>query len=78
MKNGTCPKCGSSDVMTGVHTIDRIQGGSFDLSILIDGKPQYGFSHSLRAWICGECGYTELFVDNPKQVLMAYQSQEEE
>ena len=27
---------------------------------------------SLYAWVCGECGFTELYVDNPKELFFKY------
>ena len=70
MKNGTCPKCGSNEVLNNL----RIHGG--------DGHPPYVSIHEpepekrpfvwipkneqsqFRAYICGACGYTEFFAEN--------------
>jgi hypothetical protein len=31
------------------------------------------YLHPLRAWSCGECGYTELHVENPQELWRVYQ-----
>jgi hypothetical protein len=32
-------------------------------------------SSKLRAWICGACGFTELYVTNPQKLLEAFREQ---
>ena len=75
-----CPKCKSRDVMPGVRIL--AQAGQFgavkgnlevevyeDPGALIFKGAQTG---TLTASVCGNCGYTELYVNNPAQLLAVY------
>jgi hypothetical protein len=75
----SCPKCGSHKVIPRV--LDR-DGEAFDksLSVRIDRNPQaLLFKGSevveLRAWICGLCGFAELYVTQPALLWSAFQEQ---
>lgn len=78
MKNGTCPKCGSHVLIKDEPIIDR---GQYSLpvgylSFIFQGRKTSPFTHNvargeIRAWICGECGYTELYTTNFKELLAA-------
>lgn len=80
MKNGTCPKCNSHAIIKNQRIPDR---GHYSyvagyLFIKIIGKRISWFKNhvaigGLRAWICGECGYTELYTTNFKDLLEADQ-----
>jgi predicted nucleic-acid-binding Zn-ribbon protein len=74
-----CAKCGSAKVIPLTNVMDQGQHSSGRLSALL------GFTNpdawvfkgpvfaKLSAKICGECGYTELFADSPKELFEAYQ-----
>lgn len=68
MKNGICPKCQSSRSVGNLRATDRGEGNSrYDLSVAIYRNPEAWIFkgehlHSLRAIICRDCGYTELYV----------------
>jgi hypothetical protein len=74
-----CPKCKSRKIIPGVRIVDR---GDYslpgNLNVQVDENPDamlfknthYGI---LKAWICGECGYMEMYVDNPEELYSAYQ-----
>jgi hypothetical protein len=52
-----------------------------DLTAVIHENPEalvFKYSHhrALHARICGDCGYTELFVENPKEFYDAYKKKE--
>lgn len=74
----TCEKCGSDKMIPDVKVVDRGDGNAkWELQVVIDGNPQailfkdrlYGV---LKAHICGECGHTELTVDNPQELYRKY------
>ncbi len=76
--NTKCTKCGASKMITGIPVEDQGQPSDGQL------KAHVGFLHpeaiifrgstyaELRANICGQCGYTELFADNPEVLYEAY------
>lgn len=77
MKNQTCMKCGSNNIIPRVPVIDR---GSryFPLSAMIIEKPDAMiFTHAhtfpISAWVCGECGYAEFYVEDAKGLKESYQ-----
>ncbi|MCC5574432.1 hypothetical protein IMZ11_02100 [Microtetraspora sp. AC03309] len=81
MKNGSCPKCGSSHVMADVDVHDRGQNGALPLRVHITEPepPNHGFiwkqgssSGVVRAWICAACGHTELYTDNLAALYESY------
>lgn len=69
---GVCPKCKSGGIVPNVEAVD-----SSSLSIRVYGEAggYNGRAHNfpVRAWVCGACGYTELYVSQPQAVLRAYQ-----
>jgi predicted nucleic-acid-binding Zn-ribbon protein len=76
----TCPKCGSNKTIPEVFIEDRgMSNVPWSLSVRVDEKPDAFLfkgrhTDALRAWICGECGFTELYVQNPQAVYAAYAS----
>lgn len=83
MKNGTCPKCASTDVMADVTVRDVGHAGPYPLRVeMVEKEPaQHGFIWSpkaatgdIRAWICAQCGYTELYTDNLETLHQIYKS----
>jgi predicted nucleic-acid-binding Zn-ribbon protein len=81
MKRGKCPKCGSRDIMAGVEVRDEGRSGAHPLRVVVE-EPEpakHGTiwiqAHStgdLYAWICGSCGYTELYAGNLQELLGSY------
>jgi predicted nucleic-acid-binding Zn-ribbon protein len=71
LRNGSCPKCQSAEVLHNVETADRDA-----LSIMVyEGSgviPRRGRSFPIRAWICADCGYTELYVTEPQALAQSY------
>lgn len=84
--NEVCIKCQSKNIIPGVRVVDEIDTegvGSGELSVLVDENPSAWFFQGehrgvLSARICGECGYTELYVSNPKELLAAYRTSQED
>ena len=69
-----CPKCGSNDVIAGAKAIDYSRNAA--LSVATFRKPDAvvfkgQMSTSLSAWVCAECGYLELYADDPKKLKVA-------
>ncbi|QDT72237.1 hypothetical protein [Lacipirellula limnantheis] len=74
MKISSCSKCGSAKIVPDACTYEN-KGGR--LSACVSSNPRAfifkGFrSGYLKAWICSDCGYAELYVDNAMQLYEAY------
>lgn len=73
-----CSRCQSDKVIPNVHIRDYGDYGSnSQLSIEIYEKPDAlifkgTFEGPLNAWVCGECGYTELYIENPQELYSKY------
>jgi ribosomal protein S27AE len=73
---GTCPRCGSGRIIRQVPIVDRSDSGSLPLSLRRGTRTWAGWlklprSFPLDAWVCGGCGYTELYVREPAELLAA-------
>jgi predicted nucleic-acid-binding Zn-ribbon protein len=69
-----CPKCGSRSVLPGGELKPAADPGS--LQVVFFKRPNQVFfpgpvRGDLRAYVCGDCGYTELYVQNPQAVAQA-------
>ena len=75
-----CPKCHSGRVMTGLRVADWGEGNwTGDLSLEVDERPEaliFKGTHKypLTASVCGDCGFTELYVRNPAGLLDLYET----
>ena len=76
-----CGKCGSEVVIPGVHVRDRDRS-TLDNSLvaIIDAHPEAMFFRGtqesrLVANICGQCGFAELYAEEPAELVAAYQKQ---
>jgi len=72
----TCPKCGSVRIVRQVQVIDRTDSGTQSLSLRRGTRALGGWlklprTFPLDAWTCGACGYTELYVREPAELLAA-------
>jgi ribosomal protein S27AE len=72
----TCPKCGSARIIRQVQVLDRSDSGTQSLSLRRGTRALGGWlrlprSFPLDAWTCGACGYTELYVREPAELLAA-------
>ena len=78
MKPTTCSKCHSEKIIPNVFIEDKgMSNVPWSLSVRVDEKPDAivfkgRHTDTLRAWLCGECGFTELYVENPQQLYAAY------
>jgi ribosomal protein S27AE len=72
----TCPKCGSVRIIRQVQVIDRSDSGTQSLSLRRGTRALGGWlklprSFPVDAWSCGACGFTELYVREPAELLAA-------
>ena len=74
-----CAKCGSEKIVPQVRILDL---GDYNmpghLSVQIEGNPdalffKEKFKDAMKAWVCGECGYAELYVTQPRELYAAYE-----
>ena len=72
VNKGRCPKCDSEDLIRDVH----VHGGfhARSLKVEIVENPEAWFDKGVRegiltATVCGRCGFTELYVQNPEELL---------
>jgi predicted nucleic-acid-binding Zn-ribbon protein len=78
MKNGVCPKCNSRHVVPGLpvhpdstHTAYcRITAPADKAKLL---QRVGSVKSELYAWICGACGYTELYATQHAELAAGYQ-----
>ena len=71
-----CAKCGSERIVANVGVFDQGQYSDGTLKVVFEQKPEAWFFKrpvlsALRATICGVCGYTEMFVENPQEIYEA-------
>jgi predicted nucleic-acid-binding Zn-ribbon protein len=75
-----CSKCGSEKIIPWALMKDQGQYSDGELEVAVLKNPnawvfQGAVTSKLTANICGECGYTELFVVNPAALYQAYMNQ---
>jgi len=73
-RTNKCPKCGSSDVIADAKAIDK--GDNGHLTVATFRKPgavvfKGQVTTTLSAWVCADCGYLELYADDPKKLKLA-------
>jgi len=81
----TCAKCNSEKIVPRVRIMDRGHYGSDtgkDLTVVFYEDPDafiFKGAHtgSLFARVCGECGYTEMFLTNPEDLYSVYKDGED-
>jgi predicted nucleic-acid-binding Zn-ribbon protein len=85
MKDGHCPKCGSADVIPNVSVLDNAGAPGYSnnvRAVVVQHPDAWMFTGEVRtclkAWVCGSCGYTELYANNPAALLAAYRKREEQ
>ena len=72
-----CPKCGSSKIIPDAQVLDQGQYSDGHLKVVVAEDPDAllfkGKKRTpLRARVCGECGFTELSVEDPHLLYAAY------
>ena len=77
-KTPVCPKCGSHHIMPNVRIVDHgDQGIHHPLSAEVDRNPtarmfKNPVASAMHAVVCGDCGFAEIYVDNPAVLYDAY------
>ncbi len=71
-----CPNCSQRKLIKLLRVIDKDEG-TYDLSILVQEAPaavlfKEHVRHSLKASACGNCGYTELYVESPAALWQSF------
>ena len=69
MPEDRCAKCGSSDVIPNVKVVGG-HGDGGDLRAVVAEHPEAWLfkgevKPSFKAWVCGACGFTELYAQDP-------------
>jgi len=73
-----CSKCKSPKIIPRARIIDR---GDYNihtnLTVHVYENPEAMIfkgtnQGTLSAWICGECGYVETYIDNPEELYSVY------
>ena len=74
-----CSKCESGDIIRDGAVFDMDRGMTFNLQAGFMARPGAVFFkgrtyNSVRATICGNCGFVELFVEDPKGLFAEYRN----
>jgi hypothetical protein len=70
-------------VIPNVYVLDLGHGNRpHNLKVVVDENPDAWLfkgevQSSLKAWVCGACGYTELYAQDPAALLAAYRKHAE-
>jgi hypothetical protein len=67
----------SANLMLDIPIMDRTHGHEGNLQVLTEGNPRALFFKdavrgALYAAICGDCGFAEIYLDNPEKFYQAY------
>ena len=71
MSPSACPKCGADDVLSGVRLKPGSTGGVDEVEAVVaptSGMIRRETGADLRATVCAACGFTELFVVDPRAI----------
>lgn len=76
MEISSCSKCGSNKIVPDAYTYETAGAGA--LAVCVASNPTamiFKGTHSgyLKAWLCGDCGYAELYVDKARELYAAYE-----
>ena len=81
MKDAKCPKCGKSEIMTGIEVRDDGRSSSHPLRVVVE-EPEPAKHGAIwiqgqaigevHASVCANCGYTELYTDNLAELYRSY------
>ena len=76
-----CSKCKSEKVVPKARVMDRghYSGDAGNLALVVYENPDaliFKGSHKgeLYARVCGDCGYTEMYLENPQELYEIYKS----
>jgi len=67
-----CPSCRSTRIIPNADAVE-----SDSLSIRIYERPGVSLKgvrhYPLKAWVCADCGFTQLYVSRPQELAQSYQ-----
>jgi predicted nucleic-acid-binding Zn-ribbon protein len=71
-RSGKCPKCGSQKIIVDAVVRDHAHQ---ELNVCTYANPdalifKEARDSTISAWICGECGFTELYTDAPQPLML--------
>ena len=79
IREEACPKCGSNERIPNVRIVDFTEPHTRrrSLSVEIYDHPErliFKGTHrgELVAVVCGHCGFTEMYIEKPSELLSAY------
>lgn len=73
-QSNQCPKCGCKEIIEDATMVDRGEGNfDYDLKVATYKRPEAilfrGKQYcAVSAWVCGECGYIELYAADPRRI----------
>ena len=72
-----CTRCGSDAVIPRVRVLDRDEGGTRDLQVEVQRRPNAMLfkrpeRSTVSAQVCGACGHVELYAEAPRALYTAY------
>ena len=74
-----CAKCGSDSVIRRAMVIDKVtaMGAEQNLTVGVNADPtaivfKKPARSDVHAWICGQCGYVEIYADDPAELYQAF------
>jgi predicted nucleic-acid-binding Zn-ribbon protein len=72
--SGQCPKCESTRLIANAKAVDRGESNlEWELSLATFAAPDAMLfkgkkSTTVSAWVCGDCGYVELYANQPQEL----------
>jgi len=76
-KKGVCPNCRSTDIAGQVQVQPTSQSRHLYLTTKLHPERSFfqGIRHfRMKAWVCMDCGYVELYCDKPEKFAEAISS----
>ena len=75
METSPCSKCSSTRIVPDAQTYETAGAGT--LAVCVHSNPEamlFKGAHTgyLKAKVCGDCGHTELYVENANELYQAY------
>ena len=72
-RTGTCPKCGSKDIITDAQIIEHYLNADEQLRVASFANPDAFLfkgkaTSPLSACVCAACGFTEVYADRPQDL----------
>ena len=75
-QSGTCPKCGSKNIIADAKAVDRGDGNFQKEQIIATFRNPEAIimkgrqTTTVSAWVCVECGHTEFYADSPGSLVI--------